>query len=185
MTRRRNYFIKRRFQANFFLKFVGLLFLEAVLIGLLFMYISRGTLTTAYEGTGLTIQKTGMYFFMDFVLITVFTGAAIAFAGSFVFMYLTHRIGGPLYKFEQILLKAVGGDIAQRIQLRKDDQLKELGEEINSFLSDMDSRVSAIENNAEKAIELMGKSPADIAGAKKIIGEIKDSLKHFKTSARR
>ena len=137
-NKRKNYFIKRSFQYNFFIKFALLLFVEAVLIAGLFLFISRGTLTTAYSSGGLVIQKTGAYFLYDFILITLATGISIGIAGIFVFMYLTHRIGGPLYKIEKTLELVADGDFSQRVHLRDTDQLQDLKEKLNRLLETTD-----------------------------------------------
>ncbi|RKY40947.1 MAG: hypothetical protein DRP85_07545 [Candidatus Makaraimicrobium thalassicum] len=184
MNRRRNYFIKRRFQASFFIKFAVLLFLEAVLIAALFMFIARGTLTTAYHGTELTIQKTGAYFFLNFILITVIVGIGIGIAGAVVFMYLTHRLGGPLYKFEKTLEEAAGGDIAQRMHLRNTDQLLDLRDRLNTFLEGIDVRISRVKRDVEEALELSRESGAagDTGRVRELLGKIRSSLEQFRTS---
>lgn len=182
MNRRKNYFIKKKFQAGFFAKFVILLLLEALLIAGLFMFVSRGTLTTAYRGAELTIQRTGAYFFLDFVLITTVVGVGIGIAGIFVFMYLTHRLGGPLYKFERVIEDAAGGDIAQRVILRDTDQLLDIKDQMNVFLEETDTRISQIKDDVEKALELVGKDAAGAGKVKELLEDIKSSLGHFKTS---
>jgi len=183
-NRRKNYFIKRKFQADFFIKFIVLLIVEALIIAVLFMFISRGTLTTAYSSEGLTIQRTGIYFLINFLLISCVAGLSISIAGLFVFMFLTHRIGGPLYKFEQTLENARDGDIAQRMQLRSTDQLIDLGTSVNEFLADADKRIGVTKKDIDKAIRLSGKTAEtqDAEKINKVLKKIKSSLGHFKTS---
>ncbi|MCK4851522.1 MAG: methyl-accepting chemotaxis protein [Candidatus Omnitrophica bacterium] len=183
-NRRRNYFIKKEFQASFFLKFAVLLFLEAVLIAALFMFISRGTLTTAYHGTELTIQKTGPYFFLNFILITSVVGVSMALAGALVFMYLSHRLGGPLYKFEKTIEEAAKGDITQRMHLRHTDQLLDLRDCFNAFLEGTDKRISRIKSDVAKSMELIEKNKTRAAAdnVRELLKKIKSSLDHFKTS---
>jgi len=184
MNKRKNYFVKKRFQANFFMKFATLLLIEAILIAALFMYVSKGTLTTAYEGSELTIKRTNAYFFVSFILITLIAGTAIALSGIIVFMYLSHRIGGPLYKFERTLEEGIKGDVTQRISLRKTDLLFELKELINDFLNDLDKRISQAKADVAKSVELL--KNARIEGSfdkiKNILENLKASLDHFKTS---
>ncbi len=181
-SRRKNYFINKKFQSSFFMKFAILLFMEAVLISGLFMFISRGTLTTAYRGAELTIQKTGAYFLLDFAVIAVMAGLGIGIAGVFVFMYLTHRIGGPLYKFEKTLTEATRGDVAQRMRLRETDQLLDLAARINAFLQETDSRVSGIKNDINKVLDRIEKDPSDQKKIKELVLKMKSSLEYFKTS---
>jgi len=184
MKRRKNYYIKKRFQANFFVKFSLLMLLEAAAIAFLFMFISKGTLVTAYRGTELTIQKTGAFFFVSFLLISLVVGIAIGLIALVIFMYLSHRLGGPLYRFEQTVEKARRGDLAQRVQLRKTDQLYDIKERMNIFLEEMDNRISKIKKGAEKGLSLTGGnlSSDDTAKLKTILKDIVASLDFFKTS---
>jgi len=183
-NRRKNYFIKKKFQANFFIKFFVLLVAEAFLIAALFMVIAEGTLTTAYTEAGLTIQRTGSYFLLSFILISTVVGLGIGIAGIFVFMYLSHRIGGPLYKFEKTVEAAQSGDIAQRVTLRKTDQLLEIRDLMNEFLRDLDKRLAEIKNdfNDLKLATERDLDPENVRNINETIKKIESSLGHFNTS---
>jgi len=133
-NRRKNYFIKKKFQSEYFIKFIWLVFLEAVMISALFMFIARGTLTAAYSAAGLTIQNTGQYFFMMVLLITVIVAIGIGAAGIFIFIFLTHRVAGASYRFEKVLEAVIDGDLTQRVKLRKTDHLQELKDVLNRLL---------------------------------------------------
>jgi len=184
MKKRKNYFIKKRFQASFFIKFSLLLLFEALLIGTLFMFISRGTLITAYDASGLTIQPTDVYFFVNFILICLIAGVAVGLAGMFVFLFLSHRVGGPIYRFEKTVEEARKGNMAQRVHLRKTDLLFELREEMNAFLDGMDSRLSEIKVEVKKALELVSKEKKEVDTHKlrNTLESITSSLSHFRTS---
>ncbi len=184
MNKRRNYFIKRKFQADFFLKFAALLALEAVVIAALFMFIARGTLTAAYSGAEFTIQKTGAYFFTSFILITFMAGVGIGIAGIFVFMYLSHRLGGPLYKFEKAIEEAERGDLAFRVKLRNTDQLQELKDRMNAFLEALDGRMGSLKKEVEKCRGLIeeGQAGADNGKVKESLRRIAALLDYLKTS---
>jgi len=184
MKRRKNYFVKKRFQANFFIKFGLLLVLEALLIGALFMLVSKDTLTTYYSGMELKLQKTSTFFFTNFLLISLIAGVAIGIAGIFVFMYLSHRIAGPLYRFEETVEELRRGDLTQRVGLRKTDQLQELNRPMNAFIEEMDNRLSGIKDEVGQALGVVrkGKGGSESSAISKILEKIKTSLEYFKTS---
>ncbi|MCM8774858.1 MAG: methyl-accepting chemotaxis protein [Candidatus Omnitrophica bacterium] len=175
-SRRRNYFVKKKFQANFFLKFVGLLLLEGLMIYALFMYVSKGTLTAAYRGTEFTIQNTGSFFLTDFVVIVSLVGAAVAIMGVFVFMYLSHRIGGALYRFEKTLEAAKDGDFIQRVKLRRTDELHDLNHQMNLFLEAMDVRVGDLKRGITQALSIVKESGGDDR-----MKRIEDALKNLRS----
>jgi len=182
--RRKNYFIKKKFQMNFVVHFAVLLVLEGLLIAMLFMHISRGTLTTAYTGNDVVIKGTGSYFFGDIVALVLGVGACAAVAGIFIFIYLSHRIGGALYRFEKVLCEAAKGDFQQRVTLRKSDELVDLKNSLNMFLENMDSRISYLKTESDRAIKEANDEDTDRARKtlNGTLSTIKTTLDQFKTS---
>jgi len=183
-SRRKNYFIKKKFQTNFFLKFTGLLLLEGILIYAFFTYVSRGTLTAAYRGMDFTIQTTGSYFFTDFIVIFLLASALIGVMAVFIFILLSHRIGGALYRFEKTLELAKSGDFAQRVKLRENDELHDLNHEMNMFLETMDRRVADLKLEIETSLSELNNIKNDEikSGAINALKRVKASLEQFKTS---
>jgi methyl-accepting chemotaxis protein len=49
-------------------------------------------------------------------------------------IYLTHRLAGPLFRFEQTARELIRGNLALRIRLRKGDELHELAGLLNEVL---------------------------------------------------
>lgn len=176
-NRRRNYFIKKKFQIGFIYRFIALIFLEAILIAGLLMYVSKGTLTTAYFGTHLQIEKTPIFFLRSFIIITLVAGIAIGLAGLVIFIYLSHRIAGPLYRFEKTLGDISKGDVSFRVNLRDTDQLKSLQKPLNNLLSSLDERIK----EAKKDID-DGAGLATDSRLKEIFNNLKATIDFFKTS---
>ncbi len=151
MIRRRNYFIRKSFQAKFFIRFLILVIAEALLIAGLFMYVSGQTLTTGYSAGGFTIDSTSSFFLPTFIGLTAIVGLAVAIAGTLVFIYLSHSIAGPLYRFEAALRALARGELKERIHLRKTDQLTGLQEAMNSTIQAIDARLGDIKKDIEEA----------------------------------
>lgn len=79
---------------------------------------------------------------------------------AYISLYISHQIAGPAYQISKILKKWRQGNITTRIQLRKDDSLKELATDINLVLNDMETRILEIKaaniaSNHEKTRELL------------------------------
>ena len=184
MHKRKNYFIKKKFQMNFLSKFVILIFLEAILTAGLFMYVSTDTITTGYLNSTLRIEKTPDFFFVSLLLIALIAIVGIGIAAMIIFLLLSHRIAGPLYHFEKTLKEAEDGDLTVRIYLRKTDELTKLKEAINSALSSIDSRLGRIGKGLSEAEELLS-NPDDsqaVSKAKSKVNLIKDEIAYFKVS---
>ncbi|MCC6544530.1 MAG: methyl-accepting chemotaxis protein [Nitrospirae bacterium] len=142
--RRRNFFINREFQISFTIKFLAVIVIEAILAIGLFMYLSRGTLTTGFIGSDFRIARTSEFFLPTLLVSNLIIIVITAVIGITVLIYMSHRIAGPLYRFEKILDDVGRGDLTQRFKLRDKDQLSELSESITELTTAMDSRVSDI-----------------------------------------
>ena len=171
--RRKNYFIKKSFQTRFSLRFVVLILLEAALIAGLLLYISKGTLTTGYSGTELRIEKTASFFYVSFLLILLIASVAVGLVGMLVFIFYSHRIAGPLFRFQKSLQEIAGGDLTGRIHLRQKDQLGDLGESINLMAQAMDQRIGQLKKEIETAKH----------GDKESLTRLKEIADSFKTSS--
>jgi methyl-accepting chemotaxis protein len=71
-----------------------------------------------------------------------------------VSIVISHRLAGPLYKFEKSAEMVAGGDLTQRMRLRKDDHLGELQNRFNDMVSNIQNKVNrdrrtAVEVSAE------------------------------------
>lgn len=184
MTMRKNYFIKKGFQFNFALKFMLLILLEAALIAGLFMQISGNTLTTGYSDSILTIERTPSFFLWPLMLIILITAIGMGIAGMIVFILLSHRIAGPLYRFEKDLGDMGYGDLTKRISLRKTDQLTEIKEALNSLIGTFDERMARIKAALTELKTLTDKGEAgNSAQIQNAVKKLKEEIDRFKVTA--
>lgn len=183
--RRKNYFIKKRFQTGFFLRFVLLVLLESVLIVGIFMYIAGDTITTGYFDSVLRVDRTLDVFFMPMFLIIVVVGIGISIAGMVTFILLSHRIAGPLYRFENDLKEIQKGDLTKRISLRKTDQLEELRGTLNSLIRSLDVRMGKMQSELseiQKLIDDIDNNPENLEKLNRAIDLLKNEVEYFKIS---
>jgi methyl-accepting chemotaxis protein len=162
-----------------------LLALESLLIAGLFIYVSSDTITTGYSGSTLTVESTPDFFFVQMLFIIAIVVIGMAMAGMVVFILLSHRIAGPLYRFEKILGQIERGDLTTRVNLRKTDQLIELKDALNMFIGSLDKRMSGIKKNLEEARRLIDKKedPAAMDKLKKTLELVKEEIGHFKVTS--
>ncbi|MBQ7908014.1 MAG: HAMP domain-containing protein [Elusimicrobiaceae bacterium] len=55
---------------------------------------------------------------------------------------LSHRMAGPVYRFEQTCKAIAKGDFSQRIHLRKGDQFTELQDEFNKMMDRVEEEIN-------------------------------------------
>lgn len=197
VSKRKNIFIDKRFQMNFAIKFLILIVIESLLAIGLFIYLSKGTVITGFSGSELIIARTGEYFLPTLLLTNLAVIGVTAAIGFVILLYVSHKIAGPLYRFEQSLDDIGNGDLTHRFNLRADDQLGILADKMNEFTSTMDSAVSGIQGTAAELDRLLTEAEnamrsgaaADriaplISEAKGKITSIERSSGYFKTSMR-
>lgn len=146
--KRKKLFIKKEFQTDFSIKFLILIALESVLAIGLFVYFSRGTVITGYSGTELVIARTGEYFLPTILIANLAVIGITAIAGFIIMVAYSHKIAGPLYRFEKSLDEMASGDLTSRFNLRANDQLEELASRINRLGENLDRAVSDIKGEA-------------------------------------
>ena len=196
LFRRKQYFIKKGFQINFSIRFLALIVIEAVLIAGFFWYLSLGTLTTGYEGAQLRIESTSAYFFPSFLMSNLIVVLIVGVIGIIGLILISHKIAGPLYRFEKGVTEVSKGDLSYRFRTRKGDQLTEVSESLNSLISMMDSKVETMNVDVDGIMNVLEDiklcADADSGEKEKIkllsqeimqrVNNLKDTLGQFDTS---
>lgn len=183
--RRKNYFIKKKFQLKFIASFIALLLVESLLIAVLFINVSTNTVTTGYANAILKVAKTSDFFLISFLLITLIAVVGMGLAGMVIFILLSHRIAGPLFRFEATLKDIEAGDLTKRINLRKSDQILELKEALNLLIDSLDRRMSKIKIGLLELRALLSKKddPHSDAKIKSVIETLEHELESFRVSS--
>ncbi len=88
-------------------------------------------------------------------------------------IFLSHKIAGPFFRFQNILEKMREGDLAIRCYLRKFDEAKSVAQAFNQVLEFLDTTVSRM----KKVVLEDGKKP------EVVIPRLKEELSKFKTSS--
>ncbi len=127
--KRRTIFVKKRLQ----LRYMSLIILS-VLAGLLIMSFELTfTLNEIFDRYPVLLQPLYDHFpalaygFIYKIVIYVIFVILIS-------AILSHKMAGPVYRFEQTCKAIAKGDFSQRVHLRKGDQLTELQDEFNKMM---------------------------------------------------
>ena len=60
---------------------------------------------------------------------------------------LSHKMAGPVYRFEQTCKAIANGDFSQRVHLRKGDQFMELQNEFNAMMDRVEAEINKHKSN--------------------------------------
>ncbi|MGM0608232.1 MAG: HAMP domain-containing protein [Candidatus Muiribacteriota bacterium] len=102
-------------------------------------------------------------------------------------LMLSHKIAGPVYRFEQSAKQIANGDLSLRIVLRKGDELVELADVFNKMTANLENIVKKDREVIERIIGIIDKIPVSIKQEEisdeekeKIIYELTDVVSELK-----
>lgn len=134
---RRTIFIKKKLQ----LRYMALIILS-VLCGLATMTFElTATLNDLFDQYPVLVQP----IYDQFIPIAASFFYKIAIYLLFVVLIsaiLSHKMAGPVYRFEQTCKAIAKGDFSQRVHLRQGDQLVELQDEFNKMMDRVEAEIN-------------------------------------------
>ncbi len=151
--KRRQYFISKKFQARFIFRFLLVLLLGAVLSVVITFMTTESTLTSSFEGEKLVIEQTSMAILPSVILTnlitTIFVGAVVVG----ITLLVSHKIAGPMFRFEKDLQEIAGGNLSVTIRTREGDQFESVVAELNNMTDNLNLKVSGIRKDLDLLIE--------------------------------
>jgi len=123
---RTKYFISKRFQGKFMCSIYLLVALVVVIFAAVFAMSTTQSMTITYDNSNLQLGSTPFILFKKllaagWILITI-----LGCIAAVVALFQSHRIAGPLYKFELILDQMCRGILDPRVNIRKSDEAQEV-----------------------------------------------------------
>ena len=125
---RKRYIIKKGFQLRFMIIVIVSMLLIALVTSLSIYSAVMQTLVAQFHGENLALIKhaiTYKLFIRSLLLI---------FAIAIMSVFISHRIAGPVYKFERIIRELARGKKVEEFKLRKRDEFYELATAINDLI---------------------------------------------------
>lgn len=151
--KRRHYLVKKEFQIKFMLKFCLLILSGVIVSTAVLLFFTRGTLTTSFQGSRLAIENTAFVILPSVLLTNLITLGLVSLASAVVILFVTHKIVGPMIRFEQDIIVIGQGDLTKKIRLRSKDQLNETANNINKMTENLHEKVLDIRNGLEQIID--------------------------------
>lgn len=153
--KRRKFLIKRAFQIRLLLGYCFFVLSGGLLFILLMGFFSYESMTISYNSNDLQMVQT------PFALLkqSITTDWPYLLTGSLILLVaavrVTHRVAGPLYRFEQTLDKMLAGDLRHTITLRAKDEGKELATKLNTFNKDLEHSLEKVTSESRAVRELL------------------------------
>lgn len=125
---RRKFMVERGFQIRFMAVIIIAMVLIALVTGLSIYTAVMQTLVNQLHGESLALVKHA-------ISVKLFVRSLLLiFAIAVISVFLSHRIAGPVYKFERIIDALTAGEKVSEIKLRKHDEFYRLARAINSLI---------------------------------------------------
>jgi len=171
-NQRRNYFIDKKFQSRFILRFCSLVVLASVISGVILYSLSRGTVTTAFVNSRLSIVSTAHYIVPSLIVSSLVAIILIGIATAAVLMYLSHRIAGPLFNIQRSVREIGGGNLNQKIKLRSNDEMVKLADCFNEMTENLKIHLSGIKAKSDDLGEAINNLKNKASSSKQIQEEL-------------
>lgn len=179
--RRKIYFIKKRFQTGFILKFCVLVIIGSIISGGIIYTLTRATVTTSFENCRLKIKSTADYILPAVLVSSAVVILSIGLSTVLVTLFTSHRIAGPLYRMEQDLQEVAAGDLTKKFHLRRSDEIKALAESLDMMTDSLRANVADIKQGLSELESVLQARPEVPAELKEKIQNLKSALDRFKT----
>ncbi|MFC1667661.1 HAMP domain-containing protein [Candidatus Omnitrophota bacterium] len=182
-VKRKNYFINKTFQAEFIFKFCILVALGCVVFGIILYSFSSRTLTTSFENSRLVVKSTADYLLPGLLFAGVIVGLATAIAAVFTVLLMTHRVAGPMYRFERYAEKVGSGELSANLKIRRKDQFQSMVGVFNKMSHDLSLgllKVIEVSDKLDNLIEQLSESSKSEMLLKEDIKKVVSELKRDK-----
>jgi methyl-accepting chemotaxis protein len=94
----------------------------------------------------------------------IITLAMITLATIVAVLFISHKIAGPMLRFEEELKRIGKGDLTKKIKLRKKDQFEDMAESLIEMTANLHRKISAIQKKMDKILKTASrqKTPAKL-----------------------
>lgn len=189
--RRRNYFIKKGFQARFILRFILVIFLGIIVSSGIVYYLTSKKIEEAYYRSHIKIASTGEIVYPILFTANTITVGIIIVITIIITLLISHKIAGPLYRIEKSIHEIGEGNLSFKIYLRAKDELITLAEIFNNMMVTLKGKIEKIQDAANYmdstvnqwvVIKKLDKKALskDVTAIRKRINEIEKVLATFK-----
>ena len=155
--KRRHYFINKAFQSEFILKFCALVALGCIVFGVILYALSSKTLTTSFENSRLVVKSTADYLLPGLLFGGLIVGILTALTTSIIVILMTHRVVGPMYRFEKHAEKIGSGELSSDLKIREKDQFQDFVTAFNKMTGELNNGVLKVVDVSDKLGDLIEK----------------------------
>ena len=123
ISKRNQYFIKKTFQIKIILRFLVILIIGGIIFGVGLYFFASNELGTKLYVAHIAINDTRDILLPAIIFTSIIVFKLLSAVTVYTVLYLSHKIAGPLYKFEIIAAEIGKGNLNVYVKLRGGDEL--------------------------------------------------------------
>ena len=174
-NRRHRRYIKRSFQRRFIIQVGLLMMLGCAAFGAVVYLYGTRTITTAFVHSKLRVMSTGEFLLPALAICTLAVAGAVAVLAAGRLLFLSHRIAGPLYRFERTAQAIGNGDLSGEVRLRDGDELQDLARSMGGMVTDLRVRVQDVQTHSRRLGELIAQAKQRPDAPQELLAALEDS----------
>ncbi len=192
--KRKTYLIKRMLQAKFITIFVLLVIMSSVISGILLYRKTNTELGYQYGKAHSKIKNTGQILLPNVIMGNIIALIVIGGATIALTIFISHKIAGPLYRFEKNAEQIAQGDLTLITKLRESDQIQGLADSFSKMTTELREKLLGIRKKSEELPGLIDEinkirqnetiSSSELTGITARLSQVssglQESLKNFK-----
>ena len=181
--KRTHYFIDRQFQLKFILNILLIVVIIIALISIFLLSFTSNEMGVSAYSKLLQLKNTRQLMVPVVIkvsIIVLFIGALIVVAR---FIFVTHRIAGPMFRFRRELKKLGEGDLTISIKFRDGDEMQDIAEILTESVAILNKTISDISKDVNKLDKIVNKAKftkKEYAEINELIKTLKQHIKKFK-----
>ncbi len=153
--RAKNFFLKKNLQGRIILAVFLAVTISCFFYIVVFGYFSADTMTISYKNNDLQMGQTPAMLFKNALAANWVLLLACSTILVIAAIIGTHRIAGPLYRFERTLESMIKRKFNCLITLREKDEGKDLAEKINTLNSVLSNDFAALQRHTRAIDDLL------------------------------
>ena len=187
--KRRNYFIDKKFQLMFMMRFSVLVLIGGMLTIAFIYLLGMQSKTVAIQNSRVIVKTTADFILPLLIQAVIAVTIIVGITTGILTLLVSHKISGPLYRFKKVLEALEQGDFSSEFHIRSADQFHELADEINGMIRNTKQKVSGIKNNVVSLKQKLdslnendfpGDKRAALTELKRLADEIDKLVSYFK-----
>lgn len=175
-NRRKIVFIKKQFQLNFIMKFCLVVLASTLIFGGLMFLVSKDSTTIIFKNLRIQTVPTQEFLLPSLTYGFIVSLIIASILTIIISMMASHRIGGPMFRFESVLKKLSDGDLTQTVVLREYDQCQDIARSLSLALNSLQVKVKNIDKEVkslEEEFRKSGKPSENLIKIRQAVSEFK------------